>query len=329
MHWLKRYSRPWSWVVLFYCIGIGIGVGAGYFLFSHSALSNGTCGKKYPLTSQELDCATFDDTSAKIQTLDAEFKKAADQYIAEGKATHVSAWVRDMDSRQWAAANEYQTYSPASLLKLPLMVAYFKYAQLDPGILQQPLVYQGAATDTTLYFTKESGLVNGKSYTIEQLIDRMMVDSDNGAANTLLAKFGVNNFIQVSLELGIKIPTGNNTLDFVTVKTYATIFRTLYNASYLNREYSQKALDIMTKSSFKGMADSVPKNTTVSHKFGERTVIDDPNKTIANKELHDCGLVYAKSGPYSLCIMTEGQSFDDLYSIIESLSAIAYKQLNQ
>ncbi|MDO8560151.1 MAG: serine hydrolase [bacterium] len=62
----------------------------------------------------------------------------------------------------------------------------------------------------------------------------------------------------------------------MSVKDYASFFRILYNASYLNREQSERALGLMTKTRFRdGIIAGVPAGRPVAHKFGERTTLED------------------------------------------------------
>ena len=330
MYRLKIPREPKTLAVVCAVSGCALGLLGGYILFVHSPVSpllGNNCHKNFPLTSARLDC-TYDDTAARLHSLDTQFDAAAQQYINEGKATKVSVWARDLSSAQWAAANETTTYSPASLMKLPLMLAYYKIAEIEPSILTDQVVYQPATTtDTTLAFTPPTTMVAGNSYTVDDLIVRMITNSDNDAAMMLYRKLGRQNFINILIQLGIKIPTSDKIINFVTVENYANIYRMLYNASYLNRVYSEKALELMTKSSFKGIADPLPAGTIVAHKFGERTVVDTAGGTVITRELHDCGIVNGKDGPYTLCIMTEGTNFDDLLSIIKDLSKLANDNL--
>jgi hypothetical protein len=114
--------------------------------------------------------------------------------------------------------------------------------------------------------------------------------------------------------------------DFVTTKSYGAIFRNLYNASYLDRDYSQKALVLLSQTKFKGLRAVLPADTVVADKFGERE-IDNPDGTIAKRELHDCGIVYKAARPYTICIMTDGSDFNSLLDIIHDLSTLTYQEL--
>lgn len=240
----------------------------------------------------------------------------------------MSVWVRDQKTFQWAASNEYERYAPASLLKLPLMVAYFKIAEIQPSILDAQVIYTRSTelNDSTQDFAPPKTLVEGQSYAVSQLIEYMMVYSDNNAAAALLGRLDPALFENTLVELGIKVPGSASNYDFVTVKTYGNIFRVLYNASYLNRTYSEKALEIMASSSFKGIAEPLPLDTVVAHKFGEREV-NTPDGKLVTREFHDCGLIYKGARTYSLCIMTEGKDFAALSGIVKDISKLVYEKL--
>ena len=108
---------------------------------------------------------------------------------------------------------------------------------------------------------------------------------------------------KVFTDLGITIPGVRGTEDYMSVSDYASFFRILYNASYLTKDDSQKALDLLTKVDFAdGIRAGVPKGVPVANKFGERSVN-------GLQQLHDCGIVYYNNHPYLLCIMSRGSDF--------------------
>ena len=91
---------------------------------------------------------------------------------------------------------------------------------------------------------------------------------------------------------------------------------------------SEKALEILGSTQFDfGIEGGVPEGVTVANKFGERTLED-------QRQLHDCGIIYAPKGPYLLCIMTRadlktGASFNQLAEIMSSLSEKTYQYLHK
>jgi len=289
---------------------------------------NSACNKQFPLTSYLLDCSGFDENAASVQALDSTLDQAAANDMRQGKAKRISIWVQDLQTKQYASTDELDTYDPASLLKLPLAIAYYKFAEIQPSVLTDSVTY---ATPSELnekynYFTATTSLVVGQQYSVQELIERMLENSDNGAYFTLLHHVQTDFYNKVNLDLGIQIPSNSNVLNFMTAKTYGNIFRTLYNASYLNHQDSETVLEDLASSTFDGIRAQLPSSVGVADKFGERSVYDQNGNSVT-KELHDCGIVYKNPDPYVICIMTEGGNFDQLKSIISDISEVAYNQL--
>ena len=231
------------------------------------------------------------------------------------------------DNREghWLGINIEERYFPASLMKVPLMIAIFKEAEYNPEFLNQKILHTGQIDqNNSEYFKSGKRLESHQSYTVAELTERMIVDSDNNA--TLLLVNAIRGDLnEILTDLGLEIPAdGNPSLgDYITVKQYVNVFRILYNASYLNREYSEKALNLLSRSNFyQGIRAGVPAGSVVAEKFGERNFSTDPNDKKSLKELHDCGIVYGASHHYALCIMTKGNDFAELVETIKEISVV-------
>jgi len=260
------------------------------------------------------------------EVLKDEIERYIEDKIDKNEAIYVSVYFRDMLNGPWFGINEKDNFAPASLLKVPLMIAYLKCAEQNPEILNRTLVYDKPIEETIVRqnIVPDRELESGKSYSIEDLICRMIEYSDNRANNLLLTYIDKNILDKVYSDLGITIPNVRDKGDFITTKTYSSFFRILFNASYLNNEMSEKALKILSKSTFKiGIVAGVPSDVTVAHKFAERG--NEENETY---QLHDCGIVYYKDRPYLLCVMTYGRDFKALSEIIKDISSIVYKNID-
>lgn len=299
----------------------------------NSEQSTATCTHAHHYINPELDCINTDAAYAHIR--DSEEKTRA--YVAEetdnAHATRISVFFRDLQTKRWYGINENEQFSPGSLLKLPLAIAYYKLAEVTPDILTQEFVYKrGDSLNTLEHFDSSTPLIQGKSYSINDMLGRMLKNSDNDVVPTLAGYINKEVYQKVFIDLGVDVPTtpGGINQDFFSAKIYAAILRTLYNASYLNPEQSEKVLAILSQSSFTdGLVAGLPKGTLIAHKFGERTEVDPNTKQVIKRELHDCGIVYRQDNPYILCVMTEGQNFDDLQKIIADISRIAWESSDQ
>jgi beta-lactamase class A len=243
-----------------------------------------------------------------------------DKKINSGEVRYLSLYFRDLNNGPWIGINENEKFSPASLLKVPLMMAYLKLAEDDPGILERKIKIEESMTQSfPQNIIPEKKIVSQQEYPVEELIASMIKYSDNTAANALLNNIPAKDLGKIYSDLSIKLPGTDGQENFMTVRDYSAFFRVLYNASYLNREMSEKALSLLTTSTFNnGLVAGLPVDTTVAHKFGERVL---PNA----KQLHDCGIVYHRQKNYLICIMTRGDDFTKMENTIKDLAALIYK----
>jgi beta-lactamase class A len=110
-----------------------------------------------------------------------------------------------------------------------------------------------------------------------------------------------------------------------TVHGYSGFFRILYNASYLNRQMSEKALQLLSHEDFsQGIRAGVPKGIVVAAKFGE---FESGNHG-EQKQLHEFGIVYHPKGHYILGVMTQGHDFARQTEIIRDVSALVYREVD-
>lgn len=245
--------------------------------------------------------------------------------IQSGNLFAASVIFRDVSISDGFSINPTEQYSPASLLKVPLMTAYFKAAQHNPSILNVRLIYSGT-TDANLqeHFPSIVSLKPGTSYTVEELIEHMVRYSDNNAAE-LLTNYLNNSSVggtYATLFGDLGVQSIDLTDDFITIQAYTLFFRVLYNATYLDRDNSEKAMEILTKTDFtQGITSGVASTTPVAHKFGEFT-LQTQSGSILKQELHDCGYIYAPAHTYLLCIMTKGRDFSELQKIVSGISRL-------
>jgi len=253
----------------------------------------------------------------------------ANEQKQAGNATDISVYFRDMDLGRWIGIDENQQYDPASMLKVVIMIAYYKQAEIKPNILNQQLNYTKSLDNSIdqVPFQTPSDLQTGHSYSVEQLIEAMIINSDNGAKNVLLANVDNDALTQAYTDLGIAAPSDNQTYT-ISAKAYSAFFRILYNATYLDEELSEKALDLLSQTTYKdGLVSGLPEGTRISHKFGEH-VISNTSGQITGTELHDCGIIFYPGHPYALCVMTRGENLDSMTNIIQTISKQVYESVN-
>lgn len=282
---------------------------------------------------------TFIDPLLSCRTEKKEFPefRNLERYLADevndekltGEVEKISIYFRELTTGRWVGIGEDEKYSPASLLKVPIMISYFKLVEENPHILEKKLVFN-TAKDWNEKQLSSSGqhMVTGQQYTIDELIQLMIADSDNNAAITLFNNLNPEVFREIGRDLNISIPEVDITPESMSVRTYSLFFRILYNSSYVSRALSERALQIMSESRFTGgIRKGVPSDIKIASKFGERAIQN--GGVISAYQFHDCGIVYQPSHPYLLCIMTQGKNFETLQNITTDISRITYKQMQE
>lgn len=246
--------------------------------------------------------------------------------LRENYSQDTSIYFRDMNNGPWFGINEKELFSPASLIKVPLMIAYLKKAEKDPSIFDKKILNTSLYNPRTQNIQPRVTLAQNQTYTVRQLIEQMIIYSDDTSYNLLNSEISANELLSVYDDLGVDIslaeqnPNGN----ILSVKAYASFFRILFNASYLNKEMSEYALKILSQTDYKdGLNSGIPSTIQTAHKFGERQYLD-----TGLKQLHDCGIIYLPKKPYLLCIMTRGNNFDILKNKISNISKEIYIEIS-
>ncbi len=331
----KRYKIL---IGLFFCLGLlASGSWAGYSMgikYERDIL-NKKLSIIYPLREHNSNYKFIDPLLAYIiPSSDQEekftiLKNKISDFINNEKNNNdlsdASVFFSDLNRGRWIGVNEKDKYNPASMLKVVIMVAYFKKAEKEPDTLIKNLTYTKDVDNLVKKdpFNSQSDLKIDKSYTVEDLINKMIIYSDNGAAILLLNNIDSSYMNSIYNVLNIDNPEKTKGDFIISPRAYSLFFRILYSSTYLSHNMSEKALDILSKTTFNdGLVDNLPRDIVVSHKFGEYIYTN--NNQIQSIELHDCGIVYYKDYPYFLCVMTKGNNFESLKSVIKGVSDLVY-----
>lgn len=247
------------------------------------------------------------------------------EIIQKNPTLTTAVYFRNLRNGPWFWINENIDFSPASLMKLPLLIMYLRWSEIESKLLDKKLTVNVWNSLWQSYIPQES-ILSWASYSIDELLRHLIIYSDNSASNTLIDNIPHEFQKKVFTDLGIPQP---DKMDYVvSVKEYASFFRVLYNASYLSRENSEKALSLLSDTIFTwGITGKIPKEIKVAHKFWERELLDTDGKII--NQLHDCGIVYYDKYPYLLCIMTRWKTpISTLSEEIQDISKTIFDEIS-
>lgn len=325
---------PFNRTTLPYLVGVlMVGLLVGWVLKPSPSTQNllggpirqGNQGLINPLLGYEL--SNSKEIFSDLKELRADLAEKVDQLKEQGKVERVSIYFRDFQTGHWTGINEDEKYFPASLFKVPIMIASLLLSEKEPELLDRKIRYVETPNDDERKYSQAFMLLKpGQEYTVRELMRAMIVDSDNGALNLLvdlLANPSYSKYlVDLFSELGINFPEdtpGPAAAYGLSARNYSLFFRVLYNATILGRTNSQSALELLTQTTFnEGLVEGIPKGVKVAHKFGER-VSSNP------QDLHDCGIVYDPKNPYLICIMTSGKDVSLLPAVISDLSKMVYE----
>jgi beta-lactamase class A len=282
----------------------------------------------FRLVNPLLECDLADDVLRNRELIP--FREKVARHVAERVAgrpgTSVSVYFRELNDGIWFGVGDTERFAPASLRKLPMMIALLKTAERPGGQgLLDRLVPYDLQRDYNLdqNVRPAEALVPGRSYPVRQLIERMVVASDNNAFTLLARVVDPGELDRVYALLRVQNPRSREDDAFLSVQTYASFFRILYNATYLGKDASEWALGLLAGAEFRaGLVAGVPPTVPVAHKFGEKS-----DAAAGTVQLHDCGIVYYPNNPYLLCVMSRGTDFGSLAELIVGVARVVYDEV--
>lgn len=257
-----------------------------------------------------------------------QIKARLEQLIAakyrQAGATHVSVYFHELTMNPEVAIEENFRFSPASLMKVPIMMAYLRLAQDDPAVLSRRLTFSGSTDYTATQGIKPpETLKPGTAYTVEDLLRRMIAYSDNNALILLYGNIDVRNIATLMQILGVEyFPSADG--GRISLKSYARFYFSLYEANYLNRAMSNRALAYLEQETFDaGLASGIPRGTRIAAKFGEWA----GGRHSEIRQLSEVGIVYYPGHPYLIGVAVEGRDIASLSSLIQDISREVYRDI--
>lgn len=166
--------------------------------------------------------------------------------LKNADAKSITVYFRDLNNGNRFVIGERDAFNGENHLKLPLMIAYFKWAESNPLVLRKKLIFVVKPETEQHRETAKNNLEPGKSYTVNDLIFRMIAYDDDAAYVMLSANLPANRLDKIFKDLnGEYDPQKQN--ESLSLNTYAALFRVLFNASYLSEEMSEEGTSLSFK----------------------------------------------------------------------------------
>ncbi len=249
--------------------------------------------EKFPLVSKRVFLENPNDVIINFVPL----RKALRGYVdpLEGK---VGVYFEYLPSGVSIGVNATEEIRLASLSKVPLAMSILKKVEKGDIMLTDRVFLKEEHLDNRFGSLWQRG--PGAPITIEELVKLSLQESDNTAYQTLYALLTNKEVEEVYENLEIEVNIASSS-PLVSPKSYSSIFRSLYLASFLLEEESNYLLDILTRTIFHDKIPAgVPKDVQIAHKIGVFSRADTTEKVYT-----DCGIVYVPLRPYILCIFVQ------------------------
>lgn len=221
----------------------------------------------------------------------------------ETPGVQISLWLAQADGRELLALDADRPVPGASTLKVLILVE--AHAQALDGAFRWTDSYSLLDTDVvggTGSFQHEK---IGSSWTYLQFARRMIVESDNTAANILLRRLGMRAVNARGAAIGLVVTRFEREfMDFrsrdegkenwTTAREMGLLLRTIFRREILTREACDEMIALLERTSRGRIAAGVPKEIAVGHKSGSY---------VGGR--HDAGWVRVPGHPYILSVFLE------------------------
>lgn len=258
------------------------------------------------LVDQPLESDAFADLKSKIENL-------INEKISEGNVQKAAVYLRSLNDGRWTAINATEVFNPASMLKISIMICFLKQAEANPELLKQKVYVKSVNMNLRDKRNEGNYLEPHRYYTYEDLLQKMIAGSDNESANILVEKISLEQFKELYHILNIPANNIDDINYVMNVVDMSKFLRLLYNATYLNTEWSEYALNMLTHTTFNdGINRKFKDDIIVAHKFGERILSE-------SCQVHDSGIIYIKGFPVLLTVMTLGSNQANLEELLSEI----------
>lgn len=213
--------------------------------------------------------------------------------VIKGKSGTYGVWVKYQNREETVGINQNEALPAASLIKLPVMVAFFREAEMGRISLDEE--YRLLDEDKVGGAGVLAGKPAGTVYSYRQLLQLMGHYSDNTAYKVVRRRVGDEAVEATMAELGM------NRTDLAENETtpaeVGLLFEKLMTGKILSKTHREELLGFLTDTVFEDRIPAgVPEGTRVAHKVGTDLGV-----------YHDAGIVFASPpvGGFVMVVMSK------------------------
>ena len=327
----RRPASPFVHIVRLLILGVGIGAIAGTFL----SVWNPAINRPAAVTQLHTTTASAAEVDHNVGRSPTALPKGQELTALTAKVVPLTQGLKeltpgvfliDLDSGDYFTLNGTSSFSAASMIKVPVLVALFQEVDAGRVHLGDKLVLQpgdiGEGSGDMQYAPI------GSEYTVLETITNMITISDNTATNLIVRRLGgieqVNQHFrqwgmqQTVLRKSLPDLEGSNT---TSPKELATLLSMVSQGEILSMKSRDRALEIMRHTvSDTLLPSSLGEGATIAHKTGDIGTL-----------VGDTGIIDMPNGKrYAITAMVK-RPFNDsrAQDLIRQIAATVYDYLNQ
>lgn len=235
-------------------------------------------------------------------------------------------FLADLDSGNYYSLNGTETFAAASMIKVPLLIAFFQ--DVDAGKIRLDEMMTMQQNDVATGSGDMQFLPVGSQFTALETATNMIVTSDNSATNMILRRLGgIEAVNQRFKEWGLEQTVIRNVLpdlegtNTTSAKELAAIMSLLSQGELMSMKSRDRAIAIMQETVTDTLLPtSLGAGATIAHKTGD-----------IGSLVGDTGLIDMPSGRrYAITAMVKRPHNDDrAQELIRQIAATVYDYLDQ
>ena len=205
-------SRQRLRLLAVFCLGVAAGLGL-YRLdpFAENRTACFRLERLYPkgghLINPLLQVEGPPGGDAKLVSLKHRLETYITRCLKQEDASKISVYLRALDKGTWVGVREDETFSAASLAKVPVMIALLMTAQRDSTLLKKTITYD-TEIEVPAYqnIAPREHLQVGRTYTVEELLRYMILYSEHVATFLLEREIDQELIAQVYSDVRLPLP---------------------------------------------------------------------------------------------------------------------------
>ena len=240
--------------------------------------------------------------------------------IREAKG-HVSFYYAPLDGGNTMTYNPDEALIAASVIKLPIMIEAFRQMECNMISPEEKHVLQNGEKKPSCGALNR--LHEGLELTIMDLVELMIILSDNTATNILIDRLGIENVNHTLRELGMERTVLRRKLfdpegkakgleNTVAAREIGQLLEMMYRGTLVSETASAKMLDILKAQRLNGKMPFYlhSRKIAVAHKTGEDDGIT-----------HDVGIVFSER-PFVLCMLSNETDVPQFERLIQDAADV-------